>query len=253
MNIYCIHERTEIYAHRIAHFQKQLAEIDGDFDVVYVDSFPAFEFNKVNTSKFNQLHTANNSSEKSCFWKHYDALKKISKSNDVGLILEDDAIFHPSIISDCKKLLTSLYDEPNFYINVEYCSYDVPIWFLNKSLVKMKGTKRCGGYLVSQKAAKKICGFIDRYLNKNKEINDPSDTFVTNYWENIGINVFWAVKPLVWQGSKSGRFNSDLSFRKETFYYFLYEPITFYFMPIVNKIRACFRKKIKDRVIGYVK
>nr|WP_172684989.1 hypothetical protein [Aliivibrio fischeri] len=69
MNIYCIHERTEIYAHRIAYFQKQLAEIDGEFNVVYVDSFPAFEFNKVNKSKFNQLHTANNSSEKSCFWK----------------------------------------------------------------------------------------------------------------------------------------------------------------------------------------
>jgi glycosyl transferase family 25 len=252
MNIYCIHERLDKYENRMLNIQRQLCEIEDEYNLSWVDSFPAKDFNHGCYTPFNNLHLSRNKAEKSCFWKHYDALKRISNSDTHGLVLEDDAAFKSSIVRDCKTLLNALDGEDNYYINIEYCSYDVPIWYLNKTLVKMKGTKRAAGYLVSPLAAKKLCGVIEGYLARQEAFNYPADAFVTACWEQVELNIFWSVKPLVWQGSKTGRFESDLSLRKSTKHFLVNEFVLFYVMPLINKVRASFRAKIKDRILGWV-
>nr|WP_086940049.1 glycosyltransferase family 25 protein [Thaumasiovibrio occultus] len=250
MILYCVHERAEKYAHRLENFQNQLQLVKEEYELVCIDSFPASEFTSDNDSKFNRLHLSKKSSEKSCFWKHYDVLNRIADSGECGLVIEDDGIFKSDILFECQKLISKIRSEDNYYINIEYSGDDVPFWFANKSLVKMKGTKRTGGYIVSPAAARNLCNIIDAHLEADESFAYCSDDFVTICWERAGINVFWSVKPLVWQGSKSGRFESDLSFRESTNYFRLYEFLLFNVMPLANKFRAGFRRKIRERVLS---
>jgi GR25 family glycosyltransferase involved in LPS biosynthesis len=249
MNIYFVHEDIPSFLPRANNIKTQLAELRGDYHVHWVTSFPAVEFNESNDSKFNRMHTSPKASEKSCFWKHYDALRLVAQSNEVGLIIEDDAVFKPSLIEKCQGLLKSKSLTEPLYINIEYSSYDVPLWLIFKDVVKMKGTKRCGAYIVSPQAAQLICDSIMGKVDNSEVIGAPSDTYITHFYQEIGINTYWAVHPLVWQGSKTGRFKSDLSGRKQNAIFKLYEPITFYVMPFINKLRAVFRKKVRERVL----
>jgi hypothetical protein len=89
-------------------------------------------------------------------------------------------------------------------------------------------------------------------VDSSEVIGAPSDTYITHFYQEIGINTYWAVHPLVWQGSKTGRFKSELSGRKSAskLKFKLYEFALFYLLPTINKLRACFRKKVRTRVIS---
>ncbi|HHC6465758.1 TPA: hypothetical protein ACN36C_004494 [Vibrio parahaemolyticus] len=251
MNIYCIHENTEKYCSRKKSIENQLSKIYDHHTLEWVTSYPSNFFNLSNKDLKNKLHTSKNPAVKSCFWKHYDALKRIEKSGMEGLIIEDDSIFRRSLLSKVKNLVKKS-NTNNFYINIEYSSYDIPIYFSHKTLVKMNGTKRTGGCIVSPIAAGKICKFIENLLERKEKINYESDSFITKYWSSIGINVYWSVHPIIWQGSKTGRFSSELSGRKKNRHSLLYEQLSFYLMPTINKTRAIFRRKIKDRILELI-
>lgn len=176
--------------------------------------------------------------------------KRIAESGEVGLVLEDDAIFFPDLLQRCQDLLHSIeqHGDTLFYINAEYAIDDVPIYYWRHRLVKMDGTKKTGAYLLSPQAAQKLAAHLDDALQNQQTINLPADWWITQKHQQIGINTYWAVHPLVWQGSKTGRFASDLSLRQFSVFYGVYEKIQRHFMPTFNKIRACFRKKIRQRV-----
>ncbi|WP_253650912.1 hypothetical protein [Vibrio sp. Y29_XK_CS5] len=251
MNIYCIHENKDEFLLRKHLILEQLNQIPESFNLEWVTSYPASFFSSDNLDLKNQLHSFARAPVKSCFWKHYDALKKVADSGAVGLIIEDDSIFKSDVLSDVAVLLGKLKSD-NFYINIEYSSYDVPLNYIHKSLVKMKGTKRTGAYIVSPIAAKKLCSIVDNYLENKESFDYASDSFVTAVWNDAGINVYWSVKPIVWQGSKTGRFSSDLSGRRENVFSFFYEKALFNLMPFINKVRALFRKKIKVRILDAI-
>ncbi|HCE2599739.1 TPA: hypothetical protein NGU34_004657, partial [Vibrio parahaemolyticus] len=239
MNIYCIHENKCDFLVRKKAILERFDQIPEEFNLEWVTSYPASSFFAENLDLENLLHTSTKASIKSCFWKHYDALKRVAHSGEVGLIIEDDGIFKSTLLSEVSSLLNKI-DNDNFYITIEYSSYDVPLNYIHKSLVKMKGTKRTGAYIVSPVAAKKLCSVVDGYLEDEESFGYASDTFVTAVWNEAGINVYWAVKPLVWQGSKTGRFSSDLSGRRENAFASFYEKALFGVMPFINKVRALF-------------
>ncbi len=249
MNIYCIHENRPEYFDRKKFIEHQYNKLipHPQKPLIWITSFPADFFSSENSSPYNRLHTVGKATEKSCFWKHYAALQQIAASGSVGLVLEDDAIFRPDLISKCEHLISHLAD-PYFYINLEYCSDDVPIYYVFHKMVKMKGTRRNGAYLVAPEAAARLVGLIDRWLAEEKTFDFLADGFITESYSTAGINTYWSVHPLVYQGSKTGRFSSDLSFRKYKSYYKFYEFMQYYCVPIINKIRACFLKKILIRV-----
>lgn len=251
MNIYCIHENKCDFLVRKRTILERFNQIPEKFNLEWVTSYPASFFSAENLDLKNLLHTSTKASEKSCFWKHYDALKMVANSGEVGLIIEDDGIFKSTLLFDVSGLLDKI-DNDNFYINIEYSSYDVPLNYIHKSLVKMKGTKRAGAYIVSSIAAKKLCSVIDDYLENEESFGYPADSFVTAVWNEAGINVYWSVKNLVWQGSKTGRFSSDLSGRREHTFALFYEKALFSVMPFINKVRALFRKKIKERILSAI-
>lgn len=252
MNIYCIHEPNPKYADRKQQFLQrfeQLLPISTPHQLIWVCSYDATWFQE-NAEQPENLYHSESVPSKSCFWKHYDAFKRIAQSGEVGLVLEDDAIFFPNLLQRCQDLLHSMeqHGDNLFYINMEYAIDDVPIYYWRHRLVKMDGTKKTGAYLLSPQAAQKLAAHLDDALQNQQTINLPADWWITQKHQQIGINTYWAVHPLVWQGSKTGRFASDLSLRQFSVFYGVYEKIQRHFMPTFNKIRACFRKKIRQRV-----
>ncbi|NEN75092.1 hypothetical protein F9B74_01960 [Pelistega sp. NLN82] len=224
-------------------------------NLTWITSFPASSFTQDNQTPYNLLHTSPKASEKSCFWKHYDAFKKIAKQNKIGLVLEDDSIFSDTLFIECENLIKNFSDDC-FLINIEYSSDDVPLYYIFYKMVKMKGTKRTGGHIVSPKAAQKFIDFIDSYLDNHHQFWQPIDAFITEFHEKLtdnGVNIYWSVKPLIFQGSKTGRFASKLSSHNATDYYKFYEFFQKYITSFINKLRACFRSKLRKRVIYPVK
>uniref|UniRef100_UPI0005EE2A46 hypothetical protein n=1 Tax=Vibrio jasicida TaxID=766224 RepID=UPI0005EE2A46 len=118
-----------------------------------------------------------------------------------------------------------------------YCSTNQT--FTVKILLAVKNNNfYLGAYIVSPIAAKKLCSIIDNYLENKESFNYASDSFVTAVWNDAGINAYWSVTPLVWQGSKTARFSRYLSGRRENVFVFFYEKTLFNLMPYINKVRA---------------
>lgn len=253
MNIYCIHEANyPKYAMRQQQFVQRFAQllpIDEPHHLIWVSTYPATWFQE-NANQPENLYHSESVGSKSCFWKHYDAFKRIAQSGEMGLVLEDDAVFSPDLLRRCQDLLYSIraHGDPLFYINIEYAIDDVPLYFWHHRLVKMDGTKRTGGYLLAPQAAQKLADSLDDAMKNQQIIDLPADWWITQKYQQIGINTYWAVHPLVWQGSKTGRFDSDLSLRQSRVFYGVHEYLQRKIMPVCNKIRACFRKKIRQRV-----
>lgn len=254
VDIYCVHEPRFPYTERKAFILTQLSRLQlmsGCQSItdklIWITSFSALEFNEENKSVYNLLHTSAKPSEKSCFWKHYDVFQKVAERNKVSIVIEDDAVFDKDFMLSCNALLSKV-DNDNFYINLEYASEDVPLYYYRYSLVKVKGTKRTGAYIISPKAARKFRDLINEWIEKNQPFDYPADTFVTEWHEQLGVNTYWSVQALVFQGSKTGRFTSDLSSENFSKIFYVIEYIQKKIMHFGNKLRACFRRKILKRI-----
>ncbi len=259
--IICIHEDRDEYKQRKIGFEKQISNLvsSKNFNnkVKYITSYSASDC-KENKSDILKAHSGS-AGVKSCFFKHYDALKYIAKTKQVGLILEDDSIFKSNLLIKCEELIENVKTiSPNFHINIEFISYDVPLDLALKSqkkLVRSNVTKRLGGYLVSPLAAFKIVTFVDEWIEKvktNKSVakfDIASDALITRYWKEMKIDVFWSIETLVIQGSKTGRYSSDLSNRKRKIFYRLKEFILFNILPFTDKTVCMFRKEIRNKIL----
>lgn len=252
MNIYCIHEDREIYQIRKQSIIQQCENLSGNYQLIWVSDFPASFFSAEENahSPYVRYDLQTSLGAKSCFYKHYAAFKQIAASGEMALVIEDDAIFDAQLIKNCQQLLQHFSLQDNCYINIEYTADDLPLWYWRYPLVEMKGTKLTGGYLISPAAAKKCYQYIDQQLQSDKGISLPADAFISIHYAEIGIHTYWSNQALIFQGSQSGTFASDLShnhslIKQNTMNLFLRKRI----LPFINKLRACFRRKIKARVI----
>lgn len=253
MNIYCIHEDREIYHVRKQSILQQCAALTDNYQLIWITDFPVdfFTDSQNAQSPYVRYDFQQSIGAKSCFYKHYAAFKQIATSGQAGLVIEDDAIFSKNLLIKSQHLLNYFSDNEAFYINIEFTTDDIPLWYFFYDLVEMKGTKLAGAYLISPIAAKKCYEYIDEQLQEHKGIHLPADAFITEHYADIGIQTYWSKQALVFQGSKLGNFSSDLTNNKSSinnFYLNLF--LKKYFLHFINKSRACFRKKIHKRVIS---
>ncbi len=152
--------------------------------------------------------------ELSCFYKHYLVYKKMVDENiETALVFEDDAILTDDAFIKCQKALAELEGQSNYIVNLEHSNRSVPVWIKknNQLLYPVSHTKRCGGYFIHLDVAKKIVDYF-----KHHTTHWPVDSFQTHMRTELKYNIYWMDPPIVFQGSKNGKFHSELSNRKKS-------------------------------------
>ena len=154
-----------------------------------------------------------NPAEISCTIKHILAIEKIAnQEEDIGLILEDDAI---PIESDFSNKIQQLVDTaPDDWDSI-FMGAGCGIDFMNEKLrgsnlinerfaqVKHPSTNCAEAYLLKKESAKRIYESIIPFQL-------VSDWELAYQFYKLDMNVYWSIPPLFYQGSKSGQYNSTL-------------------------------------------
>lgn len=154
-----------------------------------------------------------NLSEISCTIKHILALDKISKQEEeYGLVLEDDAIpVKDTFSEDLVHIVNTLPKNWNSVFLGAGCGVDfinqklqkcLPI---NENIVKVghPATNCAEAYLIKKDTARRI-------VNSIIPFQLVSDWELAYQFYSLNMNVYWAIPPLFYQGSKSGKYNSTL-------------------------------------------
>ena len=156
-----------------------------------------------------------NMAEISCTIKHVIALGKIANQKEkYGLILEDDAIpTDKNFERYIKEAIKNSPDDWDFIFLGEGCGIDFinkkrnddRFEVINKNLVKAKhpATNCAEAYLVNKESAKKIYDSIIPF-------NITSDWELAYQFYKLNMNVYWYIPPIFYQGSKTGKYNSEL-------------------------------------------
>jgi glycosyl transferase family 25 len=154
-----------------------------------------------------------NPAEISCTIKHILAIEKIANQEDeVGLILEDDAIpIGDGLFDNIQQLVdTAPKDWDSIFMGAG-CGTD----FMNQKLrgcslinerfaqVPHPSTNCAEAYLLKKESAKKIYESIIPFQL-------VSDWELAYQFYKLDMNVYWSIPPLFYQGSKSGQYNSEL-------------------------------------------
>ncbi|EDP57749.1 glycosyltransferase family 25 protein [Vibrio sp. AND4] len=153
--------------------------------------------------------------ELSCAYKHILVYEEMVKRGiECALVLEDDAFLATDALTKLRLVEQEMRDEVNFIINIEHSNRSVP--FKVKQPGKLcylaSHTKRCGGYIIHLEVAKKFVAFFD-----SNQTGLPIDAFQTHMRDILNYNTFWMDPPVVFQGSKNGAFESELSQRKKSY------------------------------------
>ncbi|MGR5245076.1 glycosyltransferase family 25 protein [Vibrio sp. PNB23_22_6] len=152
--------------------------------------------------------------ELSCAYKHILVYEEIVKRNiEVALVLEDDAFLASDAVDKLKLVECEMRDEVNFIVNIEHSNRSVPLKIKEKGKLcyLASHTKRCGGYVIHLDVAKKIVAFFE-----SNQTGLPIDAFQTHMRDILNYNTYWMDPPVVFQGSKNGTFDSNLSSRKQS-------------------------------------
>ncbi|WP_322803458.1 glycosyltransferase family 25 protein [Vibrio alfacsensis] len=152
--------------------------------------------------------------ELSCAYKHILVYEEIVKRNiEVALVLEDDAFLASDAVDKLKLVECEMRDEVNFIVNIEHSNRSVPLKIKEKGKLcyLASHTKRTGGYIIHLDVARKFVQFFEE-----NRTGMPSDVFQTQMRDVLEYNTFWMDPPVVYQGSKNGTFDSDLSSRKQS-------------------------------------
>ncbi|MEZ8825316.1 glycosyltransferase family 25 protein [Vibrio amylolyticus] len=209
-NVFVIHV-SEGYESRQVHIDKHLPErnilnyeyiLDGDIK----DLSPNILMSFFKCSKITDA-------EKSCFYKHYLACKKVVEFNlEHALIFEDDVLINVGFNESLLSILTELEGESNYLVNLEDAYLSVPYRFRkpNKKVYLANYTKMCGAYFIDNVAANRLVKFID-----NNGATLPIDIYQSEYRDEIRLNLYWSEPSLVHQGSKSGLFESSVNEEKQ--------------------------------------
>ncbi len=153
-----------------------------------------------------------NNAEISCTLKHFEAIKKSSESNhEVSLIIEDDVlIFSKFFKSKLKKVLRLDSDWDLLFIG-QGISKNFILKNINKKgelksklyEVEHPATNCAESYLIKKNAAKKI-------FKNMLPFNMISDWELAFQIYDLDLKVKWLYPPIFYQGSKSGKYKSEL-------------------------------------------
>ena len=153
-----------------------------------------------------------NNAEISCTLKHFQAIKKSSESNhEVSLIIEDDVlIFSKFFKSKLKKVLRLDSDWDLLFIG-QGISKNFILKNINKKgelksklyEVEHPATNCAESYLIKKNAAKKI-------FKNMLPFNMISDWELAFQIYDLDLRVKWLYPPIFYQGSKSGKYKSEL-------------------------------------------
>ena len=153
-----------------------------------------------------------NNAEISCTLKHFEAIKRSSESNhEVSLIIEDDVlIFSKFFKSKLKKVLRLDSDWDLLFIG-QGISKNFILKNINKKgelksklyEVEHPATNCAESYLIKKNAAKKI-------FKNMLPFNMISDWELAFQIYDLNLKVKWLYPPIFYQGSKSGKYKSEL-------------------------------------------
>lgn len=154
-----------------------------------------------------------NPAEISCTIKHILAIEKIAnQEEEVGLILEDDAIpIEGGLFDKIQQLVETAPDNWDSIFMGAGCGID----FMNQKLqgcslinerfaqVPHPSTNCAEAYLLKKESAKRIYESIVPFQL-------VSDWELAYQFYKLDMNVYWSIPPLFYQGSKSGQYSSEL-------------------------------------------
>lgn len=150
--------------------------------------------------------------ECSCAIKHLMALKAIAQGEEeVGLILEDDAIFDDRLVSKVTELTTWQKEEWDACFLGTGCgdNFQRSRLFESKPLsfdlfeIPHPATNCTEAYLIKKETAKKIYGNC-------RPFHLPMDFELGYQFAALGSKVTWLYPSVVSQGSKTGKYNSSI-------------------------------------------
>lgn len=154
-----------------------------------------------------------NDAEISCTIKHILALKKVSEQKeDFCLIVEDDIIpIYDDFLEKINLILEQSPDDWDSIFLGEGCGKDFIVSKMknlqkvNNNLFKSPppATNCAEAYLIKKDSAKKIYDSIIPFQL-------VSDWELAYQFYKLNMNVYWALPPLFYQGSKSGKYSSTL-------------------------------------------
>ena len=209
-HVFVIHV-SEGYEERRRHIDKHLPE-RGITHFEYMLRGDIKDLTSAVTAKY--FTAALKPAEMSCAYKHILVYEEmITRGIERALVLEDDAFLAKDTVSQLKLVEHEMREESNYLINIEHSNRSVP--FKKKRPGQLcyltSHTKRTGGYVIHLEVAKKIVAFFE-----SNQTNLPIDAFQTCMRDILNYNTFWMDPPVVYQGSKNGVFESELSQRKKS-------------------------------------
>ena len=157
--------------------------------------------------------------EISLFLNHISCLRYIKQNYNNGYfaIFESDVLFYNNYLNNINTILEQAsYKNDIDIINIgEGNSRILPCSEpIHKELhiYKEKTNKFTEGIIWTYKG---VCNFLDHF-DKTSDIDGPIDTRIHIYSEIYGgFNIYWAYPPLVYQGSISGKFKSNIVLRNK--------------------------------------
>jgi len=190
---------------------------EGDFEYEFITDYDkeeieGNEYYKPDEQMFDKFRIIN-PAEISCTIKHILAIEKIAnQEEEVGLILEDDAIpIEGNLFEKIQQLVETAPDDWDSIFMGAGCGID----FMNQKLreshlinerfakVPHPSTNCAEAYLLKKESAKRIYESIVPFQL-------VSDWELAYHFYKLNMNVYWSIPPLFYQGSKSGQYNSEL-------------------------------------------
>tara|TARA_X000000950_G_scaffold79159_1_gene99579 strand:- start:13037 stop:13774 length:738 start_codon:yes stop_codon:yes gene_type:complete len=224
LNVYVIHY-TKLVERKVA---VQDLFKDKFFKVKFITNFDKeeiynFELEKyylddpntyVNKSKLwkKDIHYRRlNDAEISCTLKHIEALKITAESDSAySLIVEDDVLPKKYYISKLKRIIKNNHDWDILFIgqgiskNFILKKINKRQWFGYKAYeVKHPASNCAEAYLIKSEVAKKVYENILPFTL-------ISDWELAYQFYKLDLNVKWLYPPIFFQGSKSGKYKSEL-------------------------------------------
>lgn len=144
--------------------------------------------------------------------KHLYVYRQIAEKYDEALIFEDDVILSDNFLTTLNLYLTQLPATFDMVYLGDGCDQHIPNNRLIPTIYIYRnehGFSRCvDSYIVSKKAAIKICSILDTLQEK---ITAPIDHWLNQISSRDNFEVYWAEPTIVTQGSQNNTFRSTLN------------------------------------------
>lgn len=152
--------------------------------------------------------------EISLFLNHIECLRLIKRNYNHGYfaIFESDALFYPDYSNKINTILEqAMYKRNVHIINIgEGDPNNLPKSEPIKNTLSIyheRTNKFTEGIIWTYEG---VCNFL-AYFDRTSDIDGPIDTKIHIYSEFVGgFNIYWAYPAPVYQGSRSGKFNSNI-------------------------------------------